>query len=78
MNDLITKDAKKVESAFQFFDKDNNGVIDREDLKKILTTNEDVSIDEAVLDDVVREWDYNGDGKIDYKEFYKCMSFRET
>mmetsp|Transcript_14510 Transcript_14510/g.12772 ORF Transcript_14510/g.12772 Transcript_14510/m.12772 type:complete len:227 (+) Transcript_14510:775-1455(+) len=55
MNDIITKDAKKVESAFKFFDKDNNGVIDKDDLKQILKTNEDVSIDDQVIDDVVRE-----------------------
>jgi calcium-dependent protein kinase len=55
MNELITKDAAKVEQAFKFFDKDNNGVIDKSDLKRILESNDDISIDEAVLDEVVKE-----------------------
>lgn len=33
MNDLIAKDAEKIESAFKFFDTDNNGTIDKRDLK---------------------------------------------
>lgn len=33
MNDLITKDANKVEAAFRYFDKDSNGTIDTNDLK---------------------------------------------
>lgn len=71
MNELITKDAKKVHEAFKFFDKDGNGVIEAEDLKKILLSGDDISVDDEVVDEIVRECDYNGDGKIDYMEFYR-------
>ena len=77
MNDLITKNVKNIESAFKFFDKDGNGYIDKDDLKQLLEENEDVSIDEAVIDEVVDEIDGDGDGRINVGEFYKCMSFRE-
>lgn len=76
MNELITKDASKLQAAFKFFDKDNNGIIDRTDLKKVLESNDDVSVDEALIDEIVNECDYNGDGQIDYMEFYRCMSLR--
>ena len=77
MNELITKDASKLQAAFKFFDKDNNGIIDRTDLKKVLESNDDVSVDEALIDEIVNECDYNGDGQIDYMEFYRCMSLRQ-
>lgn len=71
MNELVSKDAKKIESAFKFFDKDGDGVIDKDDLKKLLESNDDISIDEALIDEVVGEIDSNNDGKIDVMEFYK-------
>jgi calcium-dependent protein kinase len=78
MNDFITKDMKKVQAAFKFFDKDDNGTIEADDLKKLLESENDIAIDESVLNDIVKEWDYDGDGKIDYKEFYRAMSIRQT
>lgn len=78
MNDMITKDMKKVQAAFKFFDKDDNGTIEADDLKKLLETENDIAIDETVIDDIVKEWDYDGDGKIDYKEFYRAMSIRNA
>ena len=77
MNELITKDANKIQSAFKFFDKNNDGIIDKNDLKQILESNDDISVDEAMIDDIVKEWDYNGDGKIDYMEFYQWMSLKD-
>lgn len=76
MNDMIAKDAVKIENAFKFFDTDNNGIIDQKDLKKILESDDNMSIDEAVIDEIVKEWDYNGDGKIDCMEFMRAMSIR--
>ena len=76
MNDLITKDANKIEAAFKFFDRNSDGIIDTKDLKKILESNDEVSVDNAMVEEIVKEWDYNGDGKIDYMEFYKWMSLR--
>lgn len=55
MNDLITKDAGKIEAAFKFFDKDKNGTIDPKDLKRILESNEDVSVDDNLIEEIVKE-----------------------
>ena len=76
MNDLIWKDTGKIEAAFKFFDTDGNGTIDHKDLKKILESEDTMSIDDALIDDIVNEWDFNGDGKIDYREFYRAMSMK--
>lgn len=78
MNDLISKDANRIQAAFNFFDKNNDGIIDKDDLKQIFETNVDLSFDDKVIEEVVKEWDYNGDGKIDYKEFYRWMSMKEV
>lgn len=55
MNELITKDANKVQSAFKFFDKNNDGIIDQKDLKEIFKSNSDVTMDKELLDEIVRE-----------------------
>ena len=78
MNELITKDAKRIHSAFKYFDKDNNGLIDYHDLKSILESESNIPVDDSVIEDVFKEWDYNDDGKIDIKEFYRCMSLKTT
>lgn len=41
---------------------------------KILETNSEEHVDEEMINEIVKEWDYNGDGKIDYSEFYRWMS----
>ena len=76
MNDLITKDAMKIESAFKFFDKDQNGFIESDDIKKLLETDKHIPVDDSIINDVLKECDENGDGKIDICEFYRCMSMR--
>lgn len=81
MNEMITKDASKMKSAFNFFDRDNNGTIDKHDLKEILKKNDGDEVDEQLInyiDEVVDECDLNGDGKIDYKEFYRWMSTKPS
>jgi Ca2+-binding EF-hand superfamily protein len=55
MNDIIAKDASKIEKAFKFFDTDNDGKIDQKDLKKILESDDNISIDDALVDDIVQE-----------------------
>ena len=78
MNDLITKDANKLQAAFNFFDKDSKGTINSTDIRRILQTDNDISIDDSVIDEIVKECDFNGDGMIDSVEFFRAMSVRKT
>lgn len=55
MNDLITKDAKKIQSAFKFFDKDSNGFIETSDIKSILENDSSIPIDDSVIEEVLKE-----------------------
>lgn len=60
--------------AFNTFDKNGDGFIDREELKVVLTQVGDKMPDDDA-DDFIKAADLNGDGKIDYIEFCKHMGF---
>jgi Ca2+-binding EF-hand superfamily protein len=57
--------------VFKILDKDKNGKISKNELKKALN-NED--IDEEELNQFIKKFDLNGDGEIDYVEFITNMS----
>lgn len=58
--------------AFKFFDKDGDGFISRTELRHIMNT-VDVSLAETDIEEMIKEADANGDGKIDFDEFIKMM-----
>lgn len=58
--------------AFKFFDKDGDGFISRTELRAIMN-NVDGQLAEADIEDMIKEADVNGDGKIDFDEFIKMM-----
>ena len=55
----------EMKKAFAVFDKDEDGFISVEDLKSVLT-NLDQNFTEQEINDMVRETDTDGDGKISY------------
>ncbi|XP_066930098.1 uncharacterized protein [Clytia hemisphaerica] len=59
--------------AFKMFDKDQNGFIDKEELKLVMA-----SLGEQLTDDEIQEMmaeaDLDGDGTIDYNEFCQMMN----
>ena len=58
--------------AFKIFDRDGNGYIDFHELKSVITRlGEPISNEEA--DNLFRDADLNGDGKLDYDEFVKMI-----
>jgi len=54
------------------FDADGNGVIDRSELRKVMSSlNENLTEEE--LDAMIKEADANGDGQISFDEFKAMM-----
>jgi calcium-dependent protein kinase len=53
--------------AFKVFDQDENGTIEMEELKKWLS--DDAEITNELLENIMKQADINGDGKIDLFEF---------
>ncbi|XP_031405501.1 calcium-dependent protein kinase 29 [Punica granatum] len=57
--------------AFQYFDKDNNGFITREELRQAMQQHG--MGDEATVDEVIDDVDTDKDGRINYEEFLAMM-----
>jgi len=66
---LLSKD--KLESAFKMFDKDGSGFLEIDEIKAIFGGQR--NIDEKVWEDLIKEVDANGDGKISLNEFEDMM-----
>lgn len=54
------------------FDVDGNGLIDREELRKVMSSLNE-SLSEEELDAMIKEADINGDGLISFEEFKIMM-----
>ena len=64
---------KEITEAFQSFDADGSGFLDREELVHALTTMGDGPVDEETVNEMLAEADLDGDGKINLNEFTKMM-----
>ncbi|CAO3618426.1 unnamed protein product [Mucor fragilis] len=58
--------------AFKVFDKDQDGSITQDELRSVMT-NLGQKLTSQELDEMIKEADTDGDGKINYKEFVKMM-----
>ncbi|ETO13499.1 hypothetical protein RFI_23867 [Reticulomyxa filosa] len=63
--------------AFKFFDKNNNGVIEFEELKDVLQSLGEQLTDQDIWD-MIHEADKNGDNVIDFEEFMQMMSLNDV
>lgn len=72
----IYKDYANLENAFKFFDKDHDGEIDEKELKSSLAGKEFRHIDTKIFSSALDENDSDKDGKVDFKEFLRCMSVK--
>ena len=52
-------------------DKDGSGKITKDEIKKALQLD---NVGEEVLDELIKKYDLNGDGVIDYNEFLNMMN----
>ncbi|XP_062207196.1 calmodulin-2/4-like [Phragmites australis] len=67
-----TDSEEELKEAFRVFDKDQNGFISAAELRHVMSNLGEKLTDEEV-DEMVREADVDGDGRINYEEFVKVM-----
>lgn len=61
---------EKLYEAFKTFDKDNSGKISIDEVKQILRIQND---DAKAVEEMIKSFDINNDGEIDYNEFLTMM-----
>ena len=77
INKRVLLNEKNLSATFEMFDKDGGGTISAQEIAQILGHN--LSKDEKVWNDIVKEVDLNGDGLIDFIEFKTMMKkFTQT
>lgn len=60
--------------AFSVFDRDHDGFISQHELKQVLNSGSlREEVGEQAIEELMREFDNNGDGKIDFEEFMLLM-----
>jgi calmodulin len=64
---------EKLVEAFKEFDKDGNGFITADELKKVLAELQ-VDVSDEEINEVLKVVDQNGDGKINIDEFIAVFS----
>jgi calcium-dependent protein kinase len=72
INKRVLLNEKNLKTTFEMFDKDGGGTISAQEIAQILGRN--LSKDEKVWNEIVKEVDLNGDGLIDFKEFKTMMN----
>merc|ERR1711887_153664 len=70
MKDTDTEE--ELVEAFKVFDRDGNGLISAAELRHVMTNLGEKLTDEEV-DEMIREADVDGDGRINYEEFVRMM-----
>ncbi|XP_030842699.1 neo-calmodulin-like [Strongylocentrotus purpuratus] len=69
MNDM--DNAEDIREAFRVFDKGGNGYIENSELKHVLTF---LDIHKSEVDELIKDADTDGDGRIEYEEFVQMMN----
>jgi calmodulin len=67
-----TDSEEEIRDAFKVFDRDNNGYISAAELRHVMISIGEKLTNEEV-DEMIREADRGGDGRIDYQEFAQLM-----
>ena len=64
--------AEELIESFKIFDRENIGLISSVELRHVLTALGD-EVDPAIVEEMIREGDKDGDGHINYNEFVEMM-----
>ena len=67
-----TTTEEEIINSFKIFDKENHGYISRDEFRHVMTTLGE-RLEEVEADEMMKEADPKGEGKIYYKEFIKLM-----
>lgn len=67
-----TDSEEEIREAFKVFDRDNNGFISAAELRHVMTSIGEKLTDDEV-DEMIREADQDGDGRIDCKPRSLCL-----
>ncbi|XP_069114961.1 uncharacterized protein [Argopecten irradians] len=68
-----TDSEEDLKQAFKVFDKDNSGFITQIELRTVMT-NLGEKMDDEEVEEMIKEADLDGDGKINYSEFVAMMT----
>jgi calmodulin len=69
---MCSQEEMEINFTIRVFDVDGNGLIDREELRKVMASLNE-SLSEEELDAMIKEADINGDGQISFDEFKIMM-----
>ena len=75
MNEKEPETEHSIIAAFREFDPKGKGVISSKKLKKIMTGMGE-KLSDREIDEMIREADFDGDGKVCYEEFATMMSHK--
>ena len=66
---MTKKEIEEVSKLFRGIDDDNDGKLDKDELKQIYFNHHGKHLSEMELDQIYNKIDIDGSGKIDYSEF---------
>ena len=73
MSKLSEEQVAELKQAFAAMDTNGDGQVTKEELKTLLSQLGE-SVDDAVIDEMIKIADVNGDGKVDFNEFVKAAT----
>ena len=73
MSKLTEEQVTELKQAFGAMDTNGDGQVTKEELKSLLSQLGE-AVDDAVIDEMIKIADVNGDGKVDFNEFVKAAT----